>query len=61
MLVDCEVRGMSSVLVDQVIRGLWVGATTRMVRHGRAGYGYCMVWYGYGMIWYVVRYGYGMV
>ena len=52
MLVDCEVRGMSSVLVDQVLRGSWVGTTTRMVRYGRAGYGYGMVWQGMGMVWY---------
>ena len=57
---------MSSVLVDQVLRGLWVGASTGMVRYGRAGNGYGMVlqdmvmgWYGlvcgtvfFGTVWY---------
>ena len=37
---------MSSVLVDQVLRGLWVGARTSMVRYGRAGYGNGMVMAG---------------
>ena len=58
--VRCEVC-MSSALVDQVRGGLRVGAPTGMVRYGRAGYGYGMVWQGvgmawYGTVWYVVRY-----
>ena len=43
---------MSSVLVDQVLRGLWVGASTGMVRYGRAGNGYGMVLQDMGMGWY---------